>query len=65
MASYTAAILYAAFYRANPFSSPKRSVFIIASQIPFLYALATKNDIIGLLVGVGYDGVGVSKLNEN
>ena len=60
-AGWAAAILYAAFYRANPFSVPERCAFVVVSQIPFVFALATKNNIIGLLVGVGYDKVGVSK----
>ncbi|KAI9460820.1 ferric reductase like transmembrane component-domain-containing protein [Boletus coccyginus] len=55
MAGYTAAVFYAAFYKSNPFSSPGRAGWVVASQIPFVYALATKNSIIGLLVGVGYE----------
>ncbi|KAF8443883.1 ferric reductase like transmembrane component-domain-containing protein [Boletus edulis BED1] len=55
MAGYTAAVFYAAFYESNPFSYPKRAGWVTASQIPFVYALATKNNVIGLLVGVGYE----------
>ncbi|KAG8221551.1 ferric reductase like transmembrane component-domain-containing protein [Butyriboletus roseoflavus] len=55
MAGYTAAVFYAAFYGSNPFTDPSRSGWVIASQIPFVYALATKNNLIGLLVGVGYE----------
>ena len=57
MVGYSAAIFYVAFYTSNPFSNPKRIGWVIASQIPFVYAFATKNNIIGLLVGVGYEKV--------
>lgn len=57
MALYAAAILYAAFYESNPFTSPYRAGWVTASQIPFVYAFATKNNVIGLLVGVGYEKV--------
>ncbi|KAI9566156.1 ferric reductase like transmembrane component-domain-containing protein [Boletus coccyginus] len=55
MALYAAAVLYAAFYESNPFTSPYRAGWVTASQIPFVYAFATKNNVIGLLVGVGYE----------
>lgn len=57
MAGYTAAVFFAAFYQSNPFTNPQRIGWVIASQIPFLYALGTKNNVIGLLVGVGYEKV--------
>ncbi|KAG9311376.1 hypothetical protein JVU11DRAFT_8483 [Chiua virens] len=55
MVGYTAAVLFAAFYHANPFAKPSRAGFIITSQIPFVYAFATKNNVVGCLVGVGYE----------
>lgn len=57
MAGYTAAIFYAAFYKSNPFTNPQRIGWVIASQFPFAYAFATKNNVIGLLAGVGYEKV--------
>ncbi|KAG0697861.1 ferric reductase like transmembrane component-domain-containing protein, partial [Suillus ampliporus] len=48
-------IFYASFYKSNPFTDPERAGWVIASQIPFVYALATKNNIIGMMVGVGYE----------
>ncbi|KAG0693019.1 hypothetical protein DFH29DRAFT_1007765 [Suillus ampliporus] len=42
-------------YSSNPFTDPERAGWVIASQIPFVYALATKNNIIGMMVGVGYE----------
>ncbi|KAI6044529.1 ferric reductase like transmembrane component-domain-containing protein [Pisolithus marmoratus] len=55
MAGYTAMVFYCAFYKSNPFSYPLRAGWIIASQIPFVYIFATKNNVVGLLVGVGYE----------
>ena len=63
MAGYTAAIFYVAFYASNPFSNPKRIGWVVASQIPFVYAFATKNNAIGLLVGVGYEKVRFFKID--
>lgn len=65
MAGYSGAILYASFYASNVFSHPKRIGWVITSQIPFVYAFATKNNVIGLLSGVGYEKVCVSTPNRN
>ncbi|KAG2148175.1 ferric reductase like transmembrane component-domain-containing protein [Suillus bovinus] len=53
--AYISIIFYVSFYRSDPFTDPHRAGFVIASQIPFVYALATKNNIIGMMVGVGYE----------
>ncbi|KAI9459069.1 hypothetical protein HD554DRAFT_2029376 [Boletus coccyginus] len=55
MTGYTAAVFFAAFYESNPFTKPRRAGWVITSQIPFVYAFATKNNVVGLLVGVGYE----------
>lgn len=52
---YIIIIFYVSFYQSDPFTDPHRAGFVIASQIPFVYALATKNNIIGMMVGVGYE----------
>jgi len=55
---HTAAVFYAAFYDSNnPFVEPDRIGWVVASQFPFVYAFATKNNVVGLLVGVGYEKV--------
>lgn len=64
MAGYTLAVFYTAFYESNLFSIPKRVGWVVASQIPFVYALATKNNVIGLLVGTGYEKVCIRKSTE-
>lgn len=55
MLAYISIIFYVSFYKSNPFTDPHRAGFVITSQIPFVYALATKNNIIGMMVGVGYE----------
>ncbi|KAG2059380.1 hypothetical protein BDR06DRAFT_949427 [Suillus hirtellus] len=55
MLVYIIIIFYVSFYQSDPFTDPHRAGFVIASQIPFVYALATKNNIIGMMVGVGYE----------
>lgn len=60
MAGYSVVILYAGLYRSSPFVDVDRSGWVSASQLPFIYVLATKNNVIGMLVGVGYEKVCVS-----
>ncbi|KAI6129320.1 ferric reductase like transmembrane component-domain-containing protein [Pisolithus croceorrhizus] len=55
MAAYAAMVFYCGFYRSNPFSQPTRVGWVVASQIPFVYIFASKNNILGALVGVGYE----------
>ncbi|KAG1741000.1 ferric reductase like transmembrane component-domain-containing protein [Suillus lakei] len=55
MLAYISIIFYVSFYQSDPFTDPHRAGFVITSQIPFVYALATKNNIIGMMVGVGYE----------
>ncbi|KAG1733904.1 uncharacterized protein EDB91DRAFT_1147924 [Suillus paluster] len=55
MLAYISIIFYVSFYKSDPFTDPQRAGVVITSQIPFVYALATKNNIIGMMVGVGYE----------
>ncbi|KAH9942669.1 incomplete iron reductase [Amylocystis lapponica] len=52
---YTGVMLFAGFYQTTPFSNPQRAGVVFASQVPFVITLATKNNIIGWLVGYGYE----------
>ena len=60
MAGYTVVILYTGLYKSSPFVDPNRSGWVSVSQLPFIYILATKNNVIGMLVSVGYEKVCVS-----
>ncbi|KAJ8584438.1 hypothetical protein M405DRAFT_826813 [Rhizopogon salebrosus TDB-379] len=55
MLVYTGIIFYVSFYQSDPFTDPGRAGAVITSQVPFVYALATKNNIIGMMVGAGYE----------
>lgn len=55
MAGYAAMVFYCGFYKSNPFSDPLRAGWVVTSQIPFVYIFASKNNLVGALVGVGYE----------
>ncbi|SRR6266550_1189778 len=57
MLAYLGILLYAFSYRSNFLNNPRRSGIIATSQLPFLYAFASKNNVPGLLLGIGYQGV--------
>ncbi|KAH7926604.1 hypothetical protein BV22DRAFT_344765 [Leucogyrophana mollusca] len=52
---YFVALVYASFYKSNPFADPLRTGFVAMSQIPVVYVLATKNNVLGMFVGLGYE----------
>jgi ferric-chelate reductase len=53
--AYVGVLTYASFYKSNPAVDPVRTGFISISQLPFVFALATKNNALGLLLGKGYE----------
>lgn len=55
MTIYSAGILTSLNFRCQIFSHSSRGGWIVASQIPFLYAFAMKNNIPGYLAGFGYE----------
>ncbi|KAE9402619.1 hypothetical protein BT96DRAFT_974233 [Gymnopus androsaceus JB14] len=55
MTAWVGAIVYPAFYRTNAFTDPTRFGWITASQLPFVYAFGTKNNILGMFLGIGYE----------
>ncbi|KDQ51900.1 hypothetical protein JAAARDRAFT_139501 [Jaapia argillacea MUCL 33604] len=55
MAAYFAVLLYAGLYHASPFQQPVRAAYVAMSQIPVVYVLATKNNVISVLIGIGYE----------
>lgn len=54
---YFLIILYATVYKSSPFSDPQRAGFVAMSQLPIVFALATKNNILGMLLALGYEKV--------
>ncbi|KAG6911018.1 hypothetical protein DXG01_005433 [Tephrocybe rancida] len=55
MTFYFAVLSYAGFYKSSPFSDPVRTGWLAATQLPLVVALATKNNILGSLIGFTYE----------
>ncbi|KAF8311051.1 hypothetical protein DL93DRAFT_2169272 [Clavulina sp. PMI_390] len=53
--AYTALICLGLFILSSPVSNPTRAGWIALSQIPVAFLLASKNSLIGFLVGKGYE----------
>lgn len=54
---YFGVLLFPALFRDSVFKNPIREGAIVASQLPWVYALGTKNNIVGVLTGYGYEKV--------
>ncbi|KAJ7040741.1 hypothetical protein C8F04DRAFT_1032152 [Mycena alexandri] len=55
-AGYLAVLLYPAIYGSTgPFKDINRYGYIAISQLPFIFALASKNNVLGMLLGMGYE----------
>ncbi|OBZ77685.1 Ferric reductase transmembrane component 3 [Grifola frondosa] len=52
---YFAIMIYAGLYRSNPFTDPVRAGFVATSQVPVVIFLVTKNNVVGMLLGFGYE----------
>lgn len=57
MLLYFGVLLFAALYKGSIFKSSPRDGVLVASQLPWVYILATKNNAIGILIGYGYEKV--------
>ncbi|CCM01239.1 uncharacterized protein FIBRA_03288 [Fibroporia radiculosa] len=57
--AYLAGMLYASLYKADLFTTPSRLGYVAVSQFPLIYILATKNNIVGGLIGMGYEKLNV------
>ena len=60
---YFVVLLFAALYRDSVFKNPAREGALVASQLPWVYILATKNNFIGVLVGYGYERVSMMSIS--
>jgi hypothetical protein len=57
---YSSAIAFGSFCHSNPITNPNRFGWLAVSQMPFLFAFATKNNLLGMMVGKGYEKVNSS-----
>ncbi|TFK24120.1 ferric reductase transmembrane component [Coprinopsis marcescibilis] len=55
LAMYFYALVYATFFKSNPFTDATRPGWVAISQFPLIFALAQKNNILGSLLGYGYE----------
>ncbi|KAI0794895.1 incomplete iron reductase [Abortiporus biennis] len=52
---YAVLVLYASSYRSDPFTQPVRTGWVAASQIPVVLILGTKNNLVSMMLGMGYE----------
>ena len=57
--AYFAVMFYAGFYKSNIFTDPLRLGYVAISQIPVVVILATKVNVLGMLLGAAYTRVRV------
>ena len=56
---YFALLLFAALYRTTIWTNPVRAAYVAVSQIPVVYVLASKNNVLSGTLGTAYDKVRV------
>ncbi len=56
-ALYFGLLLFAALYKSSIFKDPRRAGWVAISQIPVVYVLATKNNVLCVAWGTAYDRV--------
>lgn len=59
MGLYFVVLLYPSFYRSSPFTDPLRAGWVCVGQLAFVFALAAKNNLVGVILGYGYEKVRV------
>ena len=59
---YFSVVLYASLYKSNPFKDYIRTGLVAMAQIPIVFALGTKNNIIGKFLSIGYEKVNTVSL---
>ncbi len=65
VAIYFACVAYASFYHSNIFTDKRRTGWVATSQMPIVFLFAQKNNVIGSVLGYGYEKVRNStRLNE-
>jgi hypothetical protein len=57
MTVYFWVLTYASFYKSNIFLEADRTGWVAIAQLPFIFALSQKNNLLGWLMGLGYEKV--------
>ncbi|KAK7028156.1 hypothetical protein VNI00_014971 [Paramarasmius palmivorus] len=55
MSIYLGVLIFPAFWETNAFTDPVRFGWLAVGQYPFVFGFATKNNILGALMGAGYE----------
>lgn len=55
MTIYFWVLIYASFYKSNLFLAADRTGWVAIAQLPFIFALSQKNNLLGWLMGLGYE----------
>lgn len=55
MTIYFATLMYAGLYKSSPFTDPVRTGWVAMTQVPFVVFFASKTNLLGMLLGVGYE----------
>ena len=57
ISTYFYSLLYAALYKSNIFTASTRTAWICVGQLPFVFIFAKKNNVLGSILGYGYEKV--------
>jgi len=57
MATYFYSLFYVAFYKSNIFTGSARTGWICIGQMPVIFAFSQKNNVLGSVLGYGYEKV--------
>ena len=57
---YSIFLVYATFHKSNIFTDETRTGWVVVAQLPFIFLLSQKNNVLGLLLGYGYEKVTIS-----
>ncbi|KAG9125413.1 hypothetical protein FRC07_007688, partial [Ceratobasidium sp. 392] len=55
LAGYITVTAVALFYQSDPTTNVPRAGYVVISQMPIVFALGTKNSVVGLLTGISYE----------
>ena len=58
---YLLCLAYAIFYKSNIFTNQTRPGWVVISQLPLLFLLSQRNNVLGLLLGYGHEKVTISQ----
>lgn len=58
---YFTSLAYASFYESNIFTDEARTGWVAIAQLPLVFALSQKNNVMGAFIGYGYNHVTLSK----